>query len=230
LDIAEASCKKALEPLDQEAAKLTLNNLNNSDLRRLQLLAAAWDTMGWIYFRKGELALAESYVRASWFEGQHREVGDHLGQIYEKQGKKQEAANIYALAVAASKVSPDPAGREDMEKRLAALKAQGIHSTYTDPGRELGEQRSVYLPRLSKNYASADFFVVLAPGKVEETAFIRGDESLKAAEEALRKANFEVPFPKDSQAKLIRRGILVCSEGSDKCQFTMLLPQSTTTD
>jgi hypothetical protein len=117
-----------------------------------------------------------------------------------------------------------------MEKRLDALKSQGIHVAYSDPGRELGEQRSVYIPKLANKYASAEFFVELSPGKVDSVAYIRGDESLKPAEDALSKAEFKVPFPKDSQAKLIRRGILVCSEGSDKCQFTMLLPQSTTTN
>jgi tetratricopeptide (TPR) repeat protein len=230
LDLAETSCKKGLQLLDQEASQFTLSNLRNTDLQRLSLLTATWDTMGWIYFRKGNLPLAESYIRAAWFEGQHREVGDHLGQIYEKEGKKQDAANIYALAEASSNRSPDPEGRDDMEKRLAALKAQGVTAVYKNPGQELGEQRSVYLPKLSKKYASADFFVQLSSGNVENVQFIRGDESLKVAEDALRKATFPVPFPQDSKAKLIRRGILVCSEGGDKCQFAMLLPQSTTTD
>jgi len=230
LDLSEASCKKALDLLDKEAAQFTLANLSNSDLRRLQLLTATWDTMGWIYFRKGNLALAESYIHAAWFEGQLREVGDHLGQIYEKEGRKQDAANIYALAEASSRTSPDPEGRTDMEKRLATLKSQGIHAAYSDPGRELGEQRSVYIPKSTTKYASAEFFVELSPGKTDGVTYIRGDEALKTDGEALQKASFQVPFPKDSQAKLIRRGILVCTESSDKCQFTMLLPQSTTTD
>lgn len=230
LDLAEASCKKSLELLDQEASQFTLSNLSNSDLRRLQLLTATWDTMGWIYFRKGNLPLAESYIYAAWFEGQQREVGDHLGQIYEKQGKKQEAANIYALAAASSRVSPDPEGRDDMEHQAAALKTQGIQVKYPDPSRELGEQRSVSLPKLSKKYASAEFFVEFSPGKVENVEFVHGDEILKTADEQLRKANFNVPFPKDSKAKLIRRGILSCTEASDKCLFVLLLPQSTTTD
>lgn len=230
LDLAESSCKKALDLLDKEAAQFSLANLSNADLGRLQLLTATWDTMGWIYFREGKLPLAESYVHAAWFEGQHREVGDHLGQIYEKEGKKQEAANIYALAVASSRISPDPVGRTDMEKRIETLKVQGIRSSYSDPGRELGEQRSVYISKSTKKYASAEFFVELSSDKIENVAFIRGDESLRSATSSLQEAKFPVPFPKESQAKLIRRGILVCSEDNDKCQFAMLLPQSTTTN
>src|SRR5262249_49907470 len=98
------------------------------------------------------------------------------------------------------------------------------------PGRELGEQRSVYLPKLSKKSGSAEFFVEFSPNKVEDVQFIRGEESLKNAADALRKVNFNMHFPKDSQARLIRRGILACTEVMDKCQFTLLLPQSTTMD
>ncbi|HZU11065.1 MAG TPA: hypothetical protein VFA02_14260, partial [Pseudacidobacterium sp.] len=158
-----------------------------------------------------------------------REVGDHLGQIYEKQGRKQEAANIYALAAASGRITPDPAGRTTMEDRMDRLKEQGIHASYPDPGRELGEQRSVYLPKLTKKYASAEFFIALSPDKVEDVQFIRGDEALKSAGDALRKSNFHMPFPKDSKAKLVRRGILACTPAMEKCQFTLLLPQTTTT-
>jgi Flp pilus assembly protein TadD len=173
LDLAEASCKKSLELLDQEASQFTLGNL----------------------------PLAESYIYAAWFEGQQREVGDHLGQICEKQGKKQEAANIYALAAASSRISPDPEGRDDMEHRASALKTQGIQVTYPDPSREPGEQRSVSLPKLSKKYASAEFFVEFSPGKVENVVFVHGDEVLKTADEQLRKANFNVPFPKKTRKR-----------------------------
>jgi len=229
LDLAESSCKKAIEKLESQTAQVSLTNLRNSDLGQINLLVATWDTMGWIYFREGNLPLAESYVRAAWMQGQHREVGDHLGQIYEKQGRKQEAANIYALAAASGRITPDPAGRTTMEDRMDRLKEQGIHASYPDPGRELGEQRSVYLPKLTKKYASAEFFIALSPDKVEDVQFIRGDEALKSAGDALRKSNFHMPFPKDSKAKLVRRGILACTPAMEKCQFTLLLPQTTTT-
>ena len=52
-----------------------------------------WDTLGWVYFQQGDLAKASRYVDASWLLSQHGEVGDHLAQILEKQGHKEQAAD-----------------------------------------------------------------------------------------------------------------------------------------
>ena len=57
-----------------------------------QQLGYIWDTVGWIYFRRGEFEKALPYIRASWLLSQASVVGDHLGQIYAKLGKTQEAA------------------------------------------------------------------------------------------------------------------------------------------
>jgi len=40
------------------------------------------------------------------------------------------------------------------------------------------------------------------------------------------KIKFDGQIPSGSQAKLVRRGTLSCADSSDKCTFTMLLPQS----
>jgi tetratricopeptide (TPR) repeat protein len=64
-------------------------------------LSLLWDTMGWVYFQSGDTTRAESYVRAAWLLGQDAIVGEHLGEIYEKQGKSKEAAHVYELALAA---------------------------------------------------------------------------------------------------------------------------------
>ncbi len=226
LPAAEAGCKKALDILDKQTSAITLAGLTRDDIQHVQLLTATWDTMGWIYFREGKTDLAESYVRAAWFTSQPSEVGDHLGQIYEKEGRLQDAANTYALADAAGTLSPSPQGKEDVANREKALAARGFHAKFRDAGEELGKQRSVYLPRITKDFSSADFFVLLSPGKVEDVSFIKGDERLKSAADLLRKADFGAQFPQGSDARLARRGILACSGVTDQCQFTLLLPQS----
>jgi hypothetical protein len=59
--------------------------------------------------------------------------------------------------------------------------------------------------------------------------FIRGDEHLKSAAGGLQKAHFNMPFPDRGPEKLVRRGILSCSDVTKPaCTFILLLPQNTT--
>ena len=63
--------------------------------------ALVWDTLGWVYFQGGDLGRSEGFVRASWLLDQDPIVGEHLGEIYEKEGRKKEAAQAYKLAISA---------------------------------------------------------------------------------------------------------------------------------
>ncbi len=227
LPAAEAAAKKALTMLDKETDSITLGNLSADDIAHINLLTATWDTMGWIYFREGKLPQAEDYVRTAWNVTQGGEVGSHLGQIYEKEGKLKEAAQADALALAAGTLSPDPSGTEAVQARVDKLAARGYFSNAAS-SEGLGKLRSYSLPKLVKDNGSADFFVLLSPGKVEDVQFIHGDERLKVAADDLKKIDFADEFPKDSGAKLVRRGILFCSNVLNDCQFTLLLPQSVT--
>jgi len=232
LPLAETSCKKALETMDKASGETTLGNLSADDLARANLLTAAWDTMGWIYFREGNLPMAEKYVSAAWDATQHSEVGDHLGQIYEKEGKLQQAADTYSLAAAAGSLSPDPSGDEGIRSSLKRLAAKGYTPRSKTPGEDLAKERSVVLPRLTatawKPETSADFFVLFAAGKTEDVQFIKGSEELRAAAGELKAKTTPAAFPDGSQARIVRRGILYCSDALKSCQFTLLLPQSAT--
>src|SRR5271165_3812465 len=143
LPTAEASSKKAMETLEKQTSQITLGNLTKEDLQHVNLLTAVWDTMGWIYFREGNLAQAENYVGSAWKVTQHSEVGDHLGQIYEKDGKLAEAVNVYKLSLAAETLSPDPSGNESMKESLERLKAKGHTPGEGDPNQELAKMRTI---------------------------------------------------------------------------------------
>jgi hypothetical protein len=47
-------------------------------------------------------------------------------------------------------------------------------------------------------------------GKIEKATFVSGAELLRHAEESFEKVHFEEPFPSNSGAHLLRRGILSC--------------------
>ncbi|MGA7315603.1 MAG: DUF3857 domain-containing protein [Silvibacterium sp.] len=224
LPTAEASSTKAMEKLEKETSQITLGNLSKEDLQRVNLLTAVWDTMGWVYFREGNLPQAENYVGAAWKVTQHSEVGDHLGQVYEKDGKLAEAANIFNLSLAAETLSPDPSGTDSIRASLDRLKAKGHVPGEGDPNQELAKLRTFSLPRTAPG--TADFFLLVSADKVEDAQFIGGDEGLKAASSALLKIDVSGQIPKGSSAKMVRRGTLYCSDTGSQCQFTMLLPQS----
>ena len=226
LPTAEASSKKAMGILEKQTADISLGNLTRDDLAHVNLLTAVWDTMGWIYFREGKLSEAENYVNAAWTVTQHSEVGDHLGQIYEKQGNLAAAAKIYNLALSAETLSPDPSGTDSMSERLAKLQKGAAPEGSKPASEDLTEMRTIEIPKQWKSGA-ADFFVLISPAKTEDVQFIAGDEYLKDAAPELLKTKFTGQIPKGSQAKLVRRGTLSCSDTQNKCTFTMLLPQST---
>lgn len=77
------------------------------------------DTLGWVYFRKGLLDLAEPLVReAARALPENPGVKYHLGMVLAKKGKKKEAAAALQAALAASN---EFTGKEEAKKTLASL-------------------------------------------------------------------------------------------------------------
>jgi tetratricopeptide (TPR) repeat protein len=99
LELAAQYGEEALKELDERS----INDVAAVDTgtRVTYQLSLVWDTLGWVYYQRGDTNRSESFVRAAWLLGQQAIVGEHLGEIYEKQGKSKEAAHLYQLALAA---------------------------------------------------------------------------------------------------------------------------------
>ena len=109
-------------------------------MAKMSLLINAWDTLGWVYFKFGVLPTAEKYIHAAWMMSQHEVQGEHLGQIYEKLGRTQEAIRYYAMS-AREYFSTTNGGANDLARtRLVKL---------------VGQQRAQAL-RLLEGFAAAD--------------------------------------------------------------------------
>lgn len=79
------------------------------------------DSMGWVYFQKGELGKARKYLeRANRLSLPDGEILMHLGQLYEQLGEVDDAKRYYDRAVEA-----DPRLKQARELRDALAKAQG---------------------------------------------------------------------------------------------------------
>lgn len=62
-------------------------------------------------------------------------------------------------------------------------------------------------------HKSAEFAIVLAKETgVAETRFLSGAQELRSASSALGALKSIVPFPDDSHARIVRHGLLSCSE------------------
>jgi hypothetical protein len=174
--------------------------------------------------------MAEKYVAAAWALGHHGEVGDHLGQIYEKEGKKDLALRTYALSLSA--LRPIPETRD----RLASLTGgpSKVDDTVAQYKNDLQQLRTIDLGKVAKETGSAEFFVLLSRGTgsdatVEAVKFASGDEKLRVFTEALRTAEYRLSFPDDSPVKILRRGILSCSTTTGNCTFVLMLPDDVRT-
>lgn len=224
--------------VDETATRLRTVTLDHPEIEEFALvnsLASYWDTLGWVYFRQGELDRAEKYIRAAVGLTQHGEVIDHLGQIYEKRGKKDEAIHWYALALASLHPSPDTRGR------LASLvggdgKVDQYVKKYKD---ELAKSRTVALGKIlsptddgkatdksksqDEQSSKADFLLLFSTaGSVEDAKWIRGSEELKNLSTKVRAAKYDLSFPDGTPTRVVRRGTMNCSSHTGECDLVLL--------
>src|SRR5580700_8154282 len=115
LDRAQQYAESAVSATAAALRNISLDRVTQQELPLVSSLIAYWDTLGWVHFAEGDLDKAEKYVSAAWGLGHHGEVGDHLGQIYEKKGNKNRALQTYALSL--NGLRPTPETRD----RLASL-------------------------------------------------------------------------------------------------------------
>ncbi len=223
LPLALEYAERAVREKEQASAKVKLSDLKKSDLDYTLSITAYWDTLGWVHFRLQDYEKAEKYLHAAWTVTQGSTEADHLGQVYEKQGKTKAAIHMYQLALAGSPVTLGNSNLPETRARLEHLRPGGSDSSLvfsTTP--ELSTIRTFKLPRLAKEIANAEFFVLVGTAS-QEAKFISGSDQLKSADKSLDAIDFRTSFPDDGPTRLLRRGILSCFPTSG-CAFVLSSP------
>jgi len=245
LEEAKGFAEKAVAVLD--ARSIDASGSDEDGLLICTEFPAAWDTLGWVYFQMGDFNRAESYLRAAWVLGQNAISGDHLAQALEKLGKKKEAENLYVLALSASSVRTTtwgvpvmdpPSAYQERRKQILSHYEHLTGRAYPPPvsinrlpngewtktpSDQLRDARSVKLGNTSSVNGSAEFSVVIAPGKVESVRYRYGDDQMKPMMEQLSTAHYPMLFPAGSGARIVRRVLLMCSTSSG-CSVEVLPP------
>ena len=229
LDMAQRYAESAIAAVTAATRTISLDHVTAREVAQAGSLAAYWDTLGWVYFAKGDTDRAENLVRASWNIVQHAEVGDHLGQIRERQGRRDEAIRAYALALTAER--PDAGIRDRLARVAGADRVDEIVRKERD---RLVEERTLALDVRAPAEGSADFFVLLdntSSAPIEDVAFIAGDAALRPLTDALRKMTFDRPFPDAAPAKILRRGTASCTQSDRErsCRFVLMPPSDAQT-
>jgi tetratricopeptide (TPR) repeat protein len=225
LDRAQQYAESAVTAVANSLRNLSLEQVSDRDLAMVSELDANWDTLGWVYFARGNFDKAEKYINAAWVLGEHGEVGDHLGQVYEKRGRKQDAIRTYAMSLSGLRPTLET------RTRLAALVGGDSKATTAveQHKQDLQKLQTVNLGKISAVDGTADFFVVMtssaASTKIESAKFITGEDKLKPLTENLRGAKIDFAFPDDVPTKILRRGVLTCSSKTGGCNFVMTLPE-----
>lgn len=236
LDKALQYAESAVTSVANSLRNVEAANLTIEDLRNVSSLAAYWDTLGWVYYQKGDLDLAERYVRAAWILQQHSEVGHHVGAIAEKRGNKAEAIRMYAQGAVADRVMPE--ARESLLKLTSAAAIEKLLATaktelpaynrieFVASGFSAGVDAKSAAD--AKSPLEAEFYLVFTPdasrnAQVSEVKFIKGAESLKSSLAKLKTLKYQLVFPDSSPTKIVRRGTLVCTKAGF-CTLTLISP------
>jgi len=180
LDEAQQLAERAVTTKEDESTKIRLDKVQQEDVRGVGDLADYWDTLGWVYLRQGKVSQAEKYLNSAWSLSPTGDIGEHLGQLYEKQSKKQLAINAYAEGLAAN--TPSQEIREQMYARLLALlnTQSNVDAKVKLARQSFSRSPRIPLGKLSATAGSAEFWLLLdRGGAVEEIQFISGVERFR---------------------------------------------------
>src|SRR5271166_318189 len=203
LERANKYADAAINAMETQLRDVNLDNLRFQDLGAASFLYNVWDTKGWIAFKRGNLDLAEQYIAAGWQASGSGSIGEHLCEIYEKRGNRDQAIHCYVLSLA------DDIPSDLARTRLAALGVtKGLDPMVEEGRRELKRQRTISLNGSAKG--SAEFYLLISPRKVEQVKFIKGDDGLKEFVQLLQSTTVAMKFPPGSSAHVPRRGVVTC--------------------
>ena len=203
LERASQYSDAAINSIETQLRDVNLDNLRLQDIFTANLLYNVWDTKGWVEFQRSDLDAAERYIHAAWDANGNGSISEHLGEIAEKRGNKDEAIRYYIFSLLGSSPSVEA------KSRLAALGVTGDLDGRVDKARtELKTMRTRKLDATGKG--AGDFFVLASPAKNDQVKFVSGSPEIKSLADSVKGTNLGLTFPGPSSVRALRRGTVTC--------------------
>ena len=182
-------------------------------------LYSMWDTLGWTLFREGKLEDARSYLSAAWQGLLSPDVGEHLAEVQQALGNKDDALRTYQLALAVVPHDDNLGYRKalaikpaDVQSRIQALTKAGATATIVDPSVELLRLRTIPLNPSPQPDRRMSYIILIRDGKLVDVQPFTA-RTMQGVQEMFAKIDFTRYFPAGSQGTLVRTGQLGCTGG-----------------
>ena len=218
LDRASKYADTAINAVDTQMRDVNLDRLRMQDIGTSNFLFNVWDTKGWIEYKLGHLDTAEAYILPAFLASGRGDEAEHLGEIYEKRGNRDEAIRYYTFSL----ISDNPSA--EALTRLNALGVKDVEKHKSTAAAQLKALRTLPLHKSDKG--TAEFFLLISPTKVQQVKFIKGDDNLKGFVDGLSQSGVSMKFPPDAQAQVVRRGVVHCGTSTPAECSLELLPGS----
>ncbi|HYL86511.1 MAG TPA: DUF3857 domain-containing protein [Candidatus Angelobacter sp.] len=238
---AENWSRKAVDEIEKKAGEVKLEETNLATAGLLGTLAAYWDTLGWIEFKKGNLATAEKYLRAACDLTDAGTIQMHMGRVYEAEQRKEEAIYAYSRTLLPTTdrfFALDAASGQTRELRrplipdereatshLAAL--LGGESKVAELLKEASYNRNWKRTVTTPNRDGRDYWVhlitMVGPGpKIEDMRKLQGTEDEKTLLERFHGDTPPQSFPDTNLRRIPRVANIHCLKEPAQCELAFL--------
>jgi tetratricopeptide (TPR) repeat protein len=193
---------------------LSLDKPAGPQLSLTSSLAAYWDTLGWVEFKRGNVESALGYLQASWQVREEAIVGEHLGRVLERLQRPREAFVVYRTALGL------PAPSDWLRDRTRELGLSLKPAITTDSATLLTQKRTVVLPKTVVPVRAAQVMLVAnAKGVITGARPVSATEASTAAAQSLVGTRLPINAPDAVPFRLVVRAALSCVDGKPPCSL-----------
>lgn len=223
LPLAEQKLRHALDLLNTQSSEASIGEANAQSFQKSSLMVAAWDSLGYILLKENKLDEAHDYLQAAWANRPSPTIGEHYGELLEKQEKPEEAMRIYELGMNSRAIGDAQADEQQVEDAIKRLEKAGTKSNALDAAKVLQDERTFTLSvkKAHKDFVSATFRLQFSAGATPDVLRVSGDSGLDEATDAIRGLRLPQLVPTHSTARLLRDAVVTCTPGGTSCYFVM---------